>query len=142
MFNIFSFIISFFTGGVKNWIWWVVGIVGIVIVAFGITWVIGVKSEIRDLKEENSNLKVENLMQKNNVLKLQNAINESNAALDKIKVDNEKTIAEFEEWKKRPPEIKYVEVVKEIMTTKYDKATCEEGIKLNKMISELDYDKL
>ena len=85
MFNIFSFIISFFTGGVKNWIWWVVGIVGIVIVTFGITWVIGVKSEIRDLKEENSNLKVENLMQKNNVLKLQNAINESNAALDKIK---------------------------------------------------------
>ena len=56
MFNIFSFIISFFTGGVKNWIWWVVGIVGIVIVTFGITWVIGVKSEIRDLKEENSNL--------------------------------------------------------------------------------------
>ena len=54
MFNIFSFIISFFTGGVKNWIWWVVGIVGIVIVTFGITWVIGVKSEIRDPKEENT----------------------------------------------------------------------------------------
>ena len=139
MFNIFSLL---FSGGAKNWIWLVVSIIGVAIITFGITWVIGIKSEVRGLKEENSNLKVENLMQKNNVLKLQNAINESNAALEKLKIDNDKTIAEFEEWKKRPPEIKYVEVVKEIMTTKYDKATCEEGIKLNKMISELDYDKL
>ena len=139
MFNIFSLLLS---GGAKNWIWLVISLIGVAIITFGITWVIGIKSEVRGLKEENSNLKVENLMQKNNVLKLQNAINESNAALEKLKIDNDKTIAEFEEWKKRPPEIKYVQVVKEIMTYNYDKATCEEGLELNKMISELDYDKL
>ena len=135
MFNIFSLL---FSSGAKNWIWLVISIIGVAIITFAVTWVIGIKSEVRGLKEENSNLKVENLMQKNNVLKLQNAINESNAALEKLKIDNDKTIAEFEEWKKRPPEIKYVQVVKEIMTYNYDKATCEEGLELNKMISELD----
>lgn len=79
---------------------------------------------------------------------LLNSIEVSNKALDDIKVKNDINAKELEEWKKKVAKDGY-EYRKEIErlhgtidNEKLKLGDCEEGLKLNKSISELDYDKI
>lgn len=68
----------------------------------------------------------------------------SNDKYDKVNISIKKAELELEEWKNKPPEVKYKTIVKEIMIKgkDYNKATCEDGLLLNKTISEINYEDL
>lgn len=79
---------------------------------------------------------------------LLNAIEMSNKALDDIKVKNDMNVKELEKWKLKVAKDGY-EYKKEIEKlhgaiddNKLKLGDCVEGLKLNKSISELDYDKI
>lgn len=79
-----------------------------------------------------------------NIDTLKNSINVSNTKIEELKVDNDKLLLDFKNWKNKPPGIKYkTKVVKEIVTNiVYEKGNCEDGAKLNKSIGELKYEDL
>jgi len=68
----------------------------------------------------------------------------TNEKLSKVSKKISKANLELEEWKNKPPEVKYKTIIKEVMVKgkDYNKATCEDGLLLNKTISEINYEDL
>jgi hypothetical protein len=99
---------------------------------------------IERLNVKKLDLEVKLTLEKANVNELQKAIDITNDSLDILNKENEKILKEFNTWKNKPPVVKYkTKVVEKIITNKeYVKGECEEGILLNKSISELKYEDL
>jgi len=70
-------------------------------------------------------------------------LEEQNKLLEKYKNDIKEKSKKLKEWMNKPPKIKYKVVYKYIdKKVDYNKATCKEGIELNKAISNINYDDL
>lgn len=78
-----------------------------------------------------------------NVINLTNKLDIINLKSQELEQSINKKMVELNEWKNKPPEIKYVEKVKNIVLDKgFDSKECEEGLRLMKSISELKYEEL
>ena len=78
-----------------------------------------------------------------NVINLTNKLDIINLKSQELEQTINKKMVELNEWKNKPPEIKYVEKVKNIVLDKgFDSKECEEGLRLMKSISELNYEEL
>lgn len=78
-----------------------------------------------------------------NVINLINKLDIINLKSQELEQSINKKMVELNEWKNKPPEIKYVEKVKNIVLDKgFDSKECEEGLRLMKSISELKYEEL
>ena len=73
---------------------------------------------------------------------LKTAINNTNEAIDRLKVNEQALADEVEKWKNKKPEVvvKYVNEV--IKSKKKDEVTCEEYQEANKAIGRLKYEDL
>nr|DAX15867.1 MAG TPA: hypothetical protein [Caudoviricetes sp.] len=73
---------------------------------------------------------------------LKTAINNTNDAIDRLKVNEQALVDEVEKWKNKKPEVvvKYVNEV--IKSKKKDEVTCEEYQEANKAIGRLKYEDL
>jgi hypothetical protein len=73
-----------------------------------------------------------------NVINLTNKLDIINLKSQELEQSINKKMVELNEWKNKPPEIKYVEKVKNIVLDKgFDSKECEDGLRLMKSISEL-----
>lgn len=99
---------------------------------------------ISDINNEKKALELKLTVEKTNTVRLKENIEYTNKELESLASINKNLTSEFEEWKKRPPEIKYrTKVVKEIITnTEYVNGKCEDGLELNRKISEMKYEDL
>jgi len=133
---------------------------GLIILLFTILTILGgvyykINSEFESKKLLITNLEIKNTEKQNkiNMLQLQlaaevtnthvltGAINNNNLRIKDLNTVYKKAVNELTTWKKKPPEVKYVEKVKEIIVNKnYTNSTCDEGLLLNKNISELKYE--
>jgi len=54
------------------------------------------------------------------------------------------TKAKYEAWKAKPPKEKFIYIYKDVIkpNVDYNSTSCEEGLELNKRISEIDYESL
>jgi hypothetical protein len=78
-----------------------------------------------------------------NVINLTNKLDIINLKSQELEQSINKKMVELNEWKNKPPEIKYVEKVKNIVLDKgFDSKECEDGLRLMKSISELKYEEL
>lgn len=78
-----------------------------------------------------------------NVINLTNKLDIINLKSQELEQTINKKMVELNEWKNKPPEIKYVEKVKNIVLDKgFDSKECEDGLRLMKSISELKYEEL
>lgn len=78
-----------------------------------------------------------------NVINLTNKLDIINLKSQGLEQSINKKMVELNEWKNKPPEIKYVEKVKNIVLDKgFDSKECEDGLRLMKSISELKYEEL
>jgi len=68
-------------------------------------------------------------------------LNKENASYEKQYKSAKSTL---EKWRSKPPEVKYVTINKAVNPNKknYSRASCDDGLRLNKHISELSYDSL
>jgi peptidoglycan hydrolase CwlO-like protein len=79
----------------------------------------------------------------NDIARLKISIEDSNKALIETGEQLANNVMAFEKWKKAHPADKYkIKVVEKIITKKIPTETCSDGIELNKMISELNYEDL
>ncbi len=99
---------------------------------------------ISDITNEKKALELKLTVEKSNTVRLKENIEYTNKELELLASKNKNLAVEFEEWKKRPPEIKYkTKVIKEIITnTEYVNGNCEDGLELNRKISEMKYEDL
>ena len=78
-----------------------------------------------------------------NVINLTNKLDIINLKSQELESSVNKKMEELNVWKNKPPDIKYVEKVKNIVLDKgFDSKECEEGLRLMKSISELNYEEL
>ena len=90
----------------------------ILIVAVAVIFSIGgaysyfIKSELKKVQAKYSKQTEELAVEKANNTALRASIENQNKAVEKIKVDLENNLKEFEEWKNKPIETKYKEVIK------------------------------
>lgn len=100
--------------------------------------------EIRELKEYNSSLVTELAVEKMNVVTLKESIYKINAELDKVSIKNKAIEEEMKKWHEGYVDIKYEN---ELLNKLFDKSlyldnACQNGLMINKMISELKYEDL
>ena len=90
----------------------------ILIVAVAVMFLIGgaynyfIKSELEKVQAEYSEQSKELAVEKANNTALRANIENQNKAVEEIKVDLENNLKDFEEWKNKPIETKYKEVIK------------------------------
>ena len=90
----------------------------ILIVAVAVMFLIGgaynyfIKSELEKVQAEYSKQTKELAVEKANNTALRASIENQNKAVEEIKVDLENNLKDFEEWKNKPIETKYKEVIK------------------------------
>lgn len=122
------------------------GIIAISILTFIATKYYSMNNEIHTLKSENTALMLEISQSKQNVDKLTEAIKVSNAAIENLKITNSKLSEEYNNWKNKPPEVKYKDrIVKEVVTVYKDKnmaTDCKAALDLLNKISTLQYNNL
>ena len=99
---------------------------------------------IEKLKNAKLILEVDLQTERNNVSILKNSVEELNQSIDELAVRNQNTIQAFNDFKKKSEHEKYTsQKALELMSSKlWNSSDCEEGLKLNKMISELKYEDL
>lgn len=108
------------------------------------TWYIQKQDkQIEDLKSKKVVLEVDLQTERNNNTLLKNTVNELNAEITKVELKNQNTMKAFNDFKKKTDKEKYNANIRNIKNkTDWSKATCQEAIELNKMISELKYEDL
>lgn len=67
---------------------------------------------INNLREENKILNANLVLEKANNVSLMASINSQNEKIEENKIDYEKNLKELEDWKNKPPNIKYKAVIK------------------------------
>lgn len=92
-------------------------IIGLVIFIFTIGFFLrsvylNLQDEIENLENEKLILNSKLLIEKTNNITAKAIIDKQNKEIESKKVDYEKNIKDFEEWKNKPQEIKYKEVIK------------------------------
>lgn len=102
------------------------------------------EAQVEQLKNQKVVLEVDLQTEKDNVTVLKNVVNEQNSEIEKMAIKNQNTIKAFNDFKKKTEKEKYEnQKVLDLMTNKlWNSQTCDDGLKLNKMISELNYDDL
>lgn len=102
------------------------------------------EAQAEQLKNQKVVLEVDLQTEKDNVTVLKNVVNEQNSEIEKMAIKNQNTIKAFNDFKKKTEKEKYEnQKVLDLMTNKlWNSQTCDDGLKLNKMISELNYDDL
>lgn len=75
---------------------------------------------------------------------LTHAVNELSNTVNAMEKESENSKLELALWKDKPPEIKYKTIYKEIpkKVEVYKKGVCEDGLELNRVISEMNYEDL
>lgn len=71
-----------------------------------------IKSELEKVQAKYSKQTEELAVEKANNIAMRASIENQNKAVEKIKVDLENNLKEFEEWKNQPVEVKYREVIR------------------------------
>ena len=99
---------------------------------------------ITELKEANSNLVSELAVERLNVVKLKEAMYRINTELDKVSIKNKAIEEEMKKWHEGYVDIKYQN---ELLNKLFDKTlylepSCQQGLLINNMISELKYEDL
>jgi len=99
---------------------------------------------ILKLRKTVSDTKLRLNTENGNVASLKETIRLNNEDIERKTIANKELKRKFEEWKAKPPKIKYVnKVVNKIITeTKYVKGKCEDGLELNRKISNLKYENI
>lgn len=98
---------------------------------------------IEELKNKKVVLEVDLQTEKNNNVLLKTTISELNNEIEKIELRNQNTLKAFNDFKKKTDKEKYSKKMQNIKNkTDWSKATCEDAIELNKLISELKYEDL
>ncbi|HKM19360.1 MAG TPA: hypothetical protein VJY14_04775 [Aliarcobacter sp.] len=92
-------------------------IIGLVIFIFTIGFFLrsvylNLQDEIENLENEKLILNSKLLIEKTNNITAKAIIDKQNKEIESKKVDYEKNIKDFEEWKNQPPETRYKEVIK------------------------------
>lgn len=102
------------------------------------------EAQVEQLKNQKVVLEVDLQTEKDNVTVLKNVVDEQNSEIEKMAIKNQNTIKAFNDFKKKTEKEKYEnQKVLDLMTNKlWNSQTCDDGLKLNKMISELNYDDL
>lgn len=78
-----------------------------------------------------------------NVINLNNKLEIINIKSQELENTIASKVEELTIWKNKPPEIKYVEKVKNVVMDKgFESKECSEGLRLMKSISELKYEEL
>lgn len=78
-----------------------------------------------------------------NVINLNNKLEIINIKSQELENTTASKVEELTIWKNKPPEIKYVEKVKNVVMDKgFESKECSEGLRLMKSISELKYEEL
>lgn len=108
------------------------------------TWQIKKQNkQIDELKNKNIVLIVDLQTEKANNELLRKTITELNGEIEKIELRNQNTIEAFNDFKKKTDKEKYSAEMQNIRNkTDWTKATCDDAIELNKLISELKYEDL
>lgn len=139
---------------IKSYVNVILGFIIVAVISFGY-W--RISSTISDYKEQVALEKLETkkyldkyndsqrdiAIEHANVINLTNKLDIINLKSQELEQTINKKMVELNEWKNKPPEIKYVEKVKNIVLDKgFDSKECEDGLRLMKSISELKYEEL
>ena len=101
------------------------------------------EAELETLKNSKVVLEVDLQTEKSNVNLLRKTVDELNKEIEKMEVRNQKTLKAYNDYIKKSNEEKYNQATQDIINkTNWSKATCQDVIELNKMISELKYEDL
>jgi hypothetical protein len=141
---------------ISNYKTWLPAAIIIILVIYHFTYVHILKSDIKDAEglaeyrrtlikdyEYNKTLaeiEIATLNSNNNNLK--SAIQNTNEAIDKLKLNEKQLVDEVEKWKNKTPEV-VVKYVRDVIKSKSDSnVTCEEYKNANESIARIKYEDL
>lgn len=125
-------------------------LIAVILIAVGWKYY-SLTSEISDLEDTvtSKNLKISELEKDKMALKFErddfeSALDSVNKEIERMAVNEEKALSELEEWKNKPPEVKYKTIYRDIpqKVEVYKKGDCKDGLELNRAISEMNYEDL
>lgn len=115
---------------------------------------------ITDTQKTIDNLNLRLLLKDGDIKNLQGGLNACNDSVNKIKIDNEANLKDYQNWANQTAEAKYKSFYKKLYyrpntdhnsstvntdnngTIDYSKGNCADGLYLNKVISGLKYEDL
>jgi len=120
------------------------GMLVIAAAAFGLYWYINsLRIEIKDLQVEVAEMKSKYDSKSFEVERLEAVIETQNKAINELKVSEEKHLAELEEWKNKPAEVKYKYIKDIIYKDKEVKSNdCEDIKAVIDNVRKLDFSRM